>query len=553
MDRRTFGREALRLAAALGLTSVSLPRLAGLGLMGCGGDDPPRVPPDGGGPDGGGRAGASALIVGSGYGAAVTALRLTQAGIAVTMLEAGRLWDTPAADGRIFCLPFSPDGRAMWFKDKTETNFTSLFGQPTAQAVPMEAGVLDARGPAAMRTFQGRGVGGGSLVNMAIYLPPDPARLRAALPMVDPTSFFGTYLPRALATLGDGAPSERLIASEFYRYSRVGIALAQKAGFAPQPLRGGYDYAYMEQELDGLVPRSALAGEAGYGNNHGKRSLDKTYLAEALGTGRLTLHALHVVEHIEANPSGGFLVRARRIDVLGNTLGMAEFSCTHLFLGAGSVPTSELLVRARERGHLPNLSPHVGTQWGPNGDIFLALDNPEDSPTGAQQATVPSHCFVAPDAAGRTVLSEFAPLPVGIQIWQSLVIVVADNPEAGHFRYDAARDAVDLVWAREQNAPAVAAAKFVFDAVNRSGGTEYSSVVGFPDGGSFGDQVTYHPVGGVPLGVATDDYGRIPGHPGLYVVDGALIPVGIGANPSLTIAALAERNIERIVATDLST
>jgi cholesterol oxidase len=493
-----------------------------------------------------------ALIVGTGYGAAVTALRLTEAGYSVTMLEAGRLWDTPGSDGTIFCKPFMPDGRAMWFQNKTETNFKTFFGNDVQMEVPVEAGVLEARGPVDMRAYQGKGVGGGSLVNMAIYLPPDAERLRRALPMVDQDTFYSKYLPRALATLVDGAPSQRLIDSEFYQYSRVGIAFADKAGFKSLPLRGGYDYGYMEQELDNTVPRSALDGEAGFGNNHGKKSLDKTYLAEALGTGRLTIHALHIVKRIKVNPSGGYVVEVDNIDTKGTVLASKEFTCTHLFVGAGSMATSELLVRARERGDLPNLNAAVGTKWGPNGDIFVALDNPEGSPTGAHQSTVPSHYFVTNDSSDRRVVSEFAPLPVGIPIQQSLIIVVADNPEAGYFKYDASTDKVNLVWSRSQSAPSVAAAKFVFDKINASAGTSYSSVIAFQDGAMFGDTVTYHPVGGVPIGEATDDYGRIKGHAGLYVVDGSLIPIGIGANPSLTISSLAERNIEQVLATDLA-
>lgn len=219
MKRREFGKQALRIAASLGMTSVSVSRLSGLLVFGgCSGKTGSPDASAGMGPDAGaGGDRASVVIVGSGYGAAVTALRLTQAGIAVTMLEAGRLWDTPSADGTIFCKPFEPDGRAMWFQDHTETNFKTFFGQPVERSVPVEAGVLEARGPSDMRAYQGKGVGGGSLVNMAIYLPPDPARLRAALPMVDQDSFYDTYVPRALATLGDGIASERLIDSELFR------------------------------------------------------------------------------------------------------------------------------------------------------------------------------------------------------------------------------------------------------------------------------------------------------------------------------------------------
>ncbi|MFT3922195.1 MAG: GMC oxidoreductase [Myxococcales bacterium] len=586
MNRRDFGRQAFRVAASLGMTSFSLGRVASFGLLGaCGGspaagharDDHDLSEDDAGAGDaatGGGqpgttdaghdaatlndsgvrvdRNGVSVLIIGSGYGSAVTALRLTEAGIPVTMLEAGRLWNTPGDDGKIFCKPFTPDGRAMWFQSKTEAQVKTFLGVSTEMETPVEAGVLEARGPREMRVYQGRGVGGGSLVNMALYLAPDRSMFERTLPAVDADAFYGTYLPRAKMMLHAGSASQRMIDSEFYRYSRVGIELARNAGFKWAQLQSGYDFDYMERELDNQVPRSALGGEAGFGNNYGKRSLDKTYLAEALGTGLLTLHALHIVKRIKPNGAGGYVVEVENIDLKGSVLGRKEFSCTHLFVGAGSMATSELLVAARERGDLPNLNEKVGTKWGPNGDLFVALDTPLSLPTGADQCTIPSHCLITRDGKGRRTVAEFAPFPVGVPSWQSFIILIADNPEAGYFKYDAGSDSVNLQWTRSQNEPSVAAAKYIFDQVNAANGTAYSTQLTFQDNGQFGDQCTYHPLGGVPLGEATDEYGRIREYPGLYVTDGSLIPIGLGANPSLSITALAERNIEHVIAADFA-
>jgi cholesterol oxidase len=65
--------------------------------------------------------------------------------------------------------------------------------------------------------------------------------------------------------------------------------------------------------------------------------------------------------------------------------------------------------------------------------------------------------------------------------------------------------------------------------------------------------ITGHPLGGAVIGKACDLYGRVKGYQGLYVVDGALIPSSTGCtNPSLTIAAIAERCVERIIADDFS-
>jgi cholesterol oxidase len=64
--------------------------------------------------------------------------------------------------------------------------------------------------------------------------------------------------------------------------------------------------------------------------------------------------------------------------------------------------------------------------------------------------------------------------------------------------------------------------------------------------------VTPHPLGGCPMGLTpalgvVDDGGRVFGHPGLYVMDGSVIPRALGRNPSKTIAALAERSVELLL------
>ena len=64
--------------------------------------------------------------------------------------------------------------------------------------------------------------------------------------------------------------------------------------------------------------------------------------------------------------------------------------------------------------------------------------------------------------------------------------------------------------------------------------------------------ITVHPLGGAPMGRHAgeglcDEYGEVFGHPGLYVLDGALLPGPVGANPSLTIAAVADRGCTHIL------
>ena len=65
--------------------------------------------------------------------------------------------------------------------------------------------------------------------------------------------------------------------------------------------------------------------------------------------------------------------------------------------------------------------------------------------------------------------------------------------------------------------------------------------------------ITFHPLGGMTMGRATDTYGRVEGYAHLYVVDSALIPGSTPAgNPFWTVSAIAERAMDTIVREDLA-
>ncbi len=487
------------------------------------------------------------VVIGTGYGGAVVAKRLADKGISVLMLEMGRLWNTPGADGKVFCSATAPDGRAMWFRDKLELG--GLMPIDLDIRVRREAGILDVVQSPNMAVYCGRGVGGGSLVNMAMLVTPPRDVLARTLPDVDADAMLQTYYPRALGVLrGNRVRREFWDRTPWYQYSRVGHAAASAAGFDAQFLTSGYDYAYMEKEEAGSVPASALNSEGGFGNNYGKESVDKNYLAEAVASGKVTIASLHIVREISRDPSGLYVVAANAIDEFGKLVARKEITCKHLFLCGGSMGTSQLLVRARETGTLANLNQAVGTDWGPNSDIFVMRANPLWNPTGDRISMVPATGFRTLDQQGKAVFSMDIPFPLGIETLLSFNIVMTENPEGGRFVYNPVTDDAELVWAAEQNAPAVASARFVFDKLNQANGTDYAS--GTLLGKDFLDNTTYHPVGGCPLGTATDAYGRLRGYDKLYVADSSLIPRGIVANPALTVAALAERNIERIIAED---
>lgn len=489
-----------------------------------------------------------ALVIGTGYGGCVAALRLAQAGVDVHMVEMGMAWDTPGADGKIFANTTTPDQRSFWLRTRTKQPLSNFLGFPIDKAIPRYTGILDAEEFAGITVYQGRGVGGGSLVNGGMAVTPKREYFGDVLPMINADEMYNVYYPRANAELGVGLIDPAWFdTTDCYQYARVGRKHAQRSGFPHVFVPTVYDWDYMEQEAAGTVPKSALIGEILYGNNYGKKSLQQSYLPKIRATGRVTISALHRV--VSVTPAaGGYAVTVEQLNTNGDPIATKQVTAARVFFAAGSVGTSKLLVKLKATGALPNLNGEVGRGWGDNGNVMCGRANHMWDPTGALQSSIPTMGIDNWAAGGA--FAEVAPLPTGIETYASFYLSITKTPNRAEFSWNAAAGKVDLNWQTAWKQVSINAAKSIFDKINAKEGTIYRTDL-FGVYKVWGDHLTYHPLGGAILGKATDNYGRLHGHPGLYVIDGALIPGSTVVNPFVTITALAERNIAKIIATDL--
>lgn len=490
-----------------------------------------------------------ALVIGSGYGGCVAALRLAEAGVDVHLVELGMAWDTPGTDGKIFANTTTPDYRSFWLRTRTKQPLSNFLGFPLDKDVPRHTGILDAEEFSGITVYQGRGVGGGSLVNGGMAVTPKRENFGAVLPTVNADEMYGVYYPRANAGLGVATIDPNWFeTAECYQYARVGRKHAQRSGFPFLFVPDVYDWDYMKKEQAGTVPRSALAGEILYGNNAGKKSLQQTYLPRIKATGRVTISPLHRVTTVTPASGGGYTVVLEQLNTSGAVTATKSVTADKVFFAAGSVGTSKLLVKLKATGALPNLSNEVGKGWGDNGNVMCGRANHMWDATGALQSSIPT-AGIDNWAAGGA-FAEVAPLPTGIETYASFYLSITKNPNRAAFSWNAAANKVDLNWQTAWKQPSIDMAKTIFDKINSKEGTIYRTDL-FGVYKIWGDHLTYHPLGGAVLGKATDNYGRLHGHPGLYVIDGSLIPGNTSVNPFVTITALAERNIEKIVAADL--
>ncbi|MGH3641323.1 MAG: GMC oxidoreductase [Mycobacterium sp.] len=494
-----------------------------------------------------------AIVVGSGYGGGVSALRLGQAGVETLILEKGRLWDTPDADGKRFTRMLPADTRAGWFS-KVPPSLVPSFQGISVEAVaehapssqPVQAGICDKSVHGAHNVFRGVAVGGGSMVNAGIAAIPTTAQIQTAFPDIGVAQFLGIYLERAKAMLRiSHRDMDWFEQTPYYQYARVGRRYAAAAGYGVDYNGSSYSFDYMRQEEAGRVPRSALDFEQQYGNNHGRfGSVDQTYIAAALATGKVHLQALTEVTAVRRERSGEYVVSIRQIDRWGNEMGRDELGCSQLYLSAGVLGTTEILLRARETGGLPDLNDEIGRGYGNNGDVMVSHMLAPTDPAGTQQSLMGMINLDGRDDPDNPVYASMFSIPLPIETFALGYYVMVKTGDRADITYDRASDTIAIGWPEEHAENLTARATSVFDKVVHANGVDYRDDIF--EGKVFAPN-TVHPLGGCVRGRATDAFGRVAGYDGLYVNDASLIPGYLGCNPFMSITALAERNIEGIL------
>jgi cholesterol oxidase len=518
------------------------------------------------------------IVVGSGYGGGVAASRLARAGKSVAVLERGREVLTGQFPSRF------PD-----LKNEMQVTGKRLRTGPSSA-------LYDVRLGDDMHVLVGCGLGGGSLINAGVALRPD---VRV---------FADERWPGQIAQdglLDEGYRRARLWlnpqsdprATGFTKYKTLEAAGAGLGyGIVAPTITVSFDantnVAGIEQ------PGCTRCGDCCGGCNVGaKNSVALTYLPDAVRHGaELYTHA--GVRHVAKAPDGSWEVHLRRLDAPSGAPTDLVLHAGMVMLGAGTLGTTEILLRSREMG-LP-LSDRLGERFSANGDIIafgygarepvnaIGVGFPakiegaevgaavsgqleiDDETTLANELRVQEG--VLPSALAPVLPVLFIPNGRLLGALQSLVngvykgpfaklqtfFAVSHDSASGRFVLD--DDRLSLVWPNAKDEPVYAHLDSILSAiVDQAGGSYVKNPL---SGTVMGHQpATAHPLGGAGMGRDGADgvvnhkgqvldtgkgRGSTAVHAGLYVVDGAVMPRSLGVNPLLTITALAERTLLHI-------
>lgn len=517
------------------------------------------------------------VVIGSGFGGAIAALRASEAGRKVLVLERGRRW----APGQ-FPRDVTDTDTLLWRHDDD----------------PAARGLFDLRFLSGIATLTAAGVGGGSLVYASIHYRPRASIFAdARWPRAFTLDSLEPYYRKVETSLGVSVvPPEPPLAKR-RAFHDANAALGRRVMDTPQAVSWTSVFGGEANAVEGRSPCRGCA-ECEFGCNYGaKNTLDFMHLREAEAAGA-TLRTGCLVSHVSPGERGGWVVHYRDLDggearqVLGHKVVVA----------AGTLGSNEILLRSRDvHKTLPKLPARLGHGYSGNGDF---LGNIQDAAQRLEPWVGPdvtsvawhdddeAHSFVlATPTFNEPVMRVLASLgqppprplldrlarPLWPKVPQLLVKVLrsgllskpmklrlrgagpADRmttvfaigrDDAGG-RLILRKGKLDVAWdyARENRALIERQRAAMQQLASAYGGT-YAD---FPLWGPFGRTLTVHNLGGCALSNSVDQGvvgidGQVHGHAGLYVCDGAVIPTAIGSHPVMTIAAVAEWIAERMLA-----
>ena len=481
------------------------------------------------------------VVVGSGFGGGVAALRLAEAGVPVVVVERGRRWPT-GPDADTFPSAAAPDERALWLRSAPE-----VFGRPVD--LPQYTGLLEASVGQNMTSVCAAGVGGGSLVYQGMALQPTEELFHTWFPSaIDWGEMDREFYPRVARMLRLAEAPDELVDSGPYAASRVFAQRVRDAGLPLRKIPMPIDWDYALAELRGEMRASYTNGDSSLGvNNGGKHTVDVTYLAQAEATGLVDVRPLHDVRAMGRAADGRWELDVDVLDTRGTLLRTLTMRTSALVLAAGSVGTATLLTRAAATGAVADLPGTVGTGWGTNADRIYVWTDPTAGFGPVQGGPVVYGSLNWSDpATAHTVIQASMP-SLGPEIHSTMLVGYGVSADRGRVVYDPATDRGVIEW------PANGDAGILYGHIDRTARAIVGPTGHLTDTNRLVNS-TWHPLGGAAMDSVCDIDGRVLGQRGLYVVDGALIPGTTAAcNPSLTIAAVAERALDRIVRHDVGT
>lgn len=512
------------------------------------------------------------VVIGSGFGGAITAHRLAQAGRRVVLLEQGKRWrkdDFPRTIGRV--------SRGFWQEARAP-------------------GFVEYRVFRNMDVIQGVGVGGGSLHYFNVNIRAPEAVIARGFPAPIRRDVLDRYYDQVQARL-ESRPLQPPAGRSLPPRTQAFLAAARATGREPRLLDIAV-YTGEDRTNRGGVKQSACTycGNCMLGcHTQGKNTLDITYIAEAERDFGLQVWPMHKVSHLSPRGEGdGYRVHYRVLDeatASAHETGVVE--ARQVVVAAGTLGTNEILLRSRDEARtLPNLSPRVGHGFSGNGDFLFAgaMDLPHMvDPAYAPSITAVADCSTSehhihiedlgfPDqllwflegalpprrnwlARLWRVASAYARRSLGVPAEESRVsdeiAAMLDGGRTARFLpylgmgTDAAdgrlwlrKGRLDLTWRHRKSLQMFKQMQTAMAQISHAAGGRHvqSLLWRWP----LRKLLTAHPLGGCNMGASpadsvVDHRGQVWNHPGLFVSDGACIPAALSVNPSLTIGAIAER------------